>query len=112
MRLAIVAAVLASIACSALAADPTHETFANAARKYVARGFKDPSSAQYRDQFIAKTSGGVVLCGEVNAKNSYGGYVGFRRFYATENFAQVDDRAGYFDSSYRVWCSDKLAELD
>jgi hypothetical protein len=43
--------------------------------------FKDPSSVQFRDlKYKEKTPGGWAMCGEFNAKNSYGGYVGFQRF--------------------------------
>lgn len=43
---------------------------------YVADTLKDPASAQFRNLKRGKE----VLCGEVNGKNSYGGYVGFKRF--------------------------------
>ncbi len=33
----------------------------------------------YRNLFISNQNT-MTLCGELNAKNSYGGYVGFRRF--------------------------------
>lgn len=38
---------------------------------------KDPSSAQFQWLPIAKSG---IYCGRVNAKNSYGGYTGFRPF--------------------------------
>lgn len=44
------------------------------ARGYVESALRDPGSAQFRNQ-----SG---ICGEVNAKNSFGGYTGFKRFMA------------------------------
>ena len=48
---------------------------------------KDPSSAQF--QGLELKAGGKVLCGEINAKNSYGGYVGFRPFVATSAGAAI-----------------------
>lgn len=41
-------------------------------------GLRDPSSAQYRG-FVAYAigEGDTLLCGELNAKNGFGGYVGF-----------------------------------
>lgn len=48
---------------------------------------KDPESAQFKD--VALTPGGA-LCGEVNARNSFGGYVGFKRFVATDEKAFID----------------------
>lgn len=46
------------------------------AKAAVSKDLKDPSSAQFRN---FKIEGGQ-LCGEVNAKNSMGGYAGFQRF--------------------------------
>jgi hypothetical protein len=48
-------------------------------KEKVAEDFKDPSSAQLR-RVVKFESQGTVICGEVNAKNSYGAYVGFTRF--------------------------------
>lgn len=39
---------------------------------------KDPDSAKFRR--IHTSFDGSIVCGEVNAKNSMGGYVGFQRF--------------------------------
>lgn len=47
-------------------------------KKKVKDTLKDPQSAQFRNiQFIKSSNS---LCGEVNAKNSMGGYVGFKSF--------------------------------
>lgn len=48
---------------------------------------KDPSSIQLRSVKYTKFQGKdgtptTIWCGEVNAKNSYGGYVGFSPFFA------------------------------
>lgn len=48
----------------------------------VKRQLKDPESARFQNIRLSAYNGGLVLCGELNAKNSYGGYVGFRRFVA------------------------------
>jgi hypothetical protein len=44
----------------------------------VVETMKDPASVQFRSVHLGSTDD--TLCGEVNAKNSYGGYVGFRPF--------------------------------
>ncbi|MDH0520842.1 hypothetical protein [Achromobacter xylosoxidans] len=44
------------------------------AKDFVLATLKDPDSAKFRNQ--------KSFCGEVNAKNSYGGYTGFKRFIA------------------------------
>ena len=45
----------------------------------VVRDFYDPGSAEFRS--IEKST--IGYCGEVNAKNRIGGYVGFEKFHAT-----------------------------
>lgn len=59
----------------------------------VKKELKDPESAQFRDlRYFAhhavipdgrKFGITYSLCGQINAKNSFGGYVGFKRFVST-----------------------------
>ncbi|WP_050874214.1 hypothetical protein [Comamonas testosteroni] len=42
---------------------------------------KDAESARVRRLHVSKVDGTLHLCGEVNAKNSYGAYVGYEKFY-------------------------------
>lgn len=53
-----------------------------AAMMAVRRLMKDPDSAKFRNVRTEGIPDGIVVCGEYNAKNSYGGYVGFNRFVA------------------------------
>lgn len=48
----------------------------------IKRELVDPESAQFRD--LKLTSSNKCLTGEVNAKNRMGGYVGFKKFFASE----------------------------
>lgn len=48
------------------------------AKRAVAEKLKDPSSAQFQNV----RESGEYVCGEVNGKNSFGAYSGFRRFVA------------------------------
>jgi hypothetical protein len=65
-------------------------------KKSVARSLKDPTSAQFRNVRLVPYINGKVLCGEVNGKNSYGGYSGFTAFVAGTNQSSLYDRqAGY-----------------
>lgn len=51
------------------------------AKSIVKKGLKDPGSAQFQELSILENSAGdTVVCGEFNARNSYGGYVGFQKF--------------------------------
>lgn len=56
------------------------------AKAKITDEFKDPSSVQWRNVVVSTRDGGsLALCGELNGKNSYGAYVGFRRFFATQS---------------------------
>jgi hypothetical protein len=45
--------------------------------KYVKEKIREPASAQFRNQFIGK---GGAPCGEVNAKDAFGAYLGYQRY--------------------------------
>lgn len=76
----------------------------------VAR-LKDPESAQFRN---VRTVHGIV-CGELNAKNSFGGYVGFEPFYGrvaengkAEAFsASANPFGSHFEEVLEAACRDR-----
>jgi len=41
---------------------------------------KDPRSATFRKVVVHKREGMILMCGEVNSKNSLGGYTGYQKF--------------------------------
>lgn len=48
----------------------------------VARdSLKDPNSAQFKSIYVSSTDDSGFVCGKINAKNGYGGYVGFKNYY-------------------------------
>lgn len=49
-----------------------------AQRANVLKALKDPASAQWQNEVLSPDQS--TQCGEVNAKNSMGGYVGFKRY--------------------------------
>jgi hypothetical protein len=53
----------------------------------VTAGLKEPTSAQFRN--VALNPARSALCGEVNARDGVGGYVGFRPFVASDSGAVV-----------------------
>lgn len=63
---------------------PEQAAFVRIAKQNVVRDFRDPT-VQYRDVFIAGSAHYMLLCGEVNGKNVYGGYVGFTPFIASRD---------------------------
>ena len=72
--------------------------------------FKDPEAVRFRDvqwygpiarpveMSTALAFSGLSVCGEVNGKNSYGAYVGYRRFTAFFS-AMYDRRSGKVEKS-------------
>ena len=52
-------------------------TLTRLGEKYVREKVLEPASAQFRNQFIGK---GGAPCGEVNAKDAFGGYIGYQRY--------------------------------
>jgi hypothetical protein len=63
-------------------------------RKPVLAQLKDPDSAIFRNERIIGTwiSKKAILCGEVNAKNSMGGYVGYKPFTSFgDQYADIGD---------------------
>lgn len=51
------------------------------AKSQVQEMLKDPASVQFKEVAVKKNSlGETAVCGEYNARNSYGGYVGFKTF--------------------------------
>lgn len=79
--------------------------FVEKAKSSVAEKMLDPSSVQFRnltyvDSALRKEGDPIrhVLCGEINAKNSFGGYIGFKLFF-------VDAGSNYPDSLNSMVCS-------
>lgn len=66
------------------------------AQESVRRSLKDPGSAQFRNVRLVSWYSGKVVCGEVNGKNSYGGYVGFKRFVASPNSSEIERTGNRF----------------
>lgn len=73
------------------------------AQKVVADKLKDPEAARFRNVVVRNYLEGKIICGEVNGKNSYGAYVGYRTFAASawgavlestsSRYAEVDHMA-------------------
>ncbi|MBU0523586.1 MAG: hypothetical protein KJ643_15235 [Gammaproteobacteria bacterium] len=58
-------------------------TLADAAKKSIAARYKDPDAVQFKGLVLDWQQ--QHICGELNAKNAYGGYIGYERFRADLN---------------------------
>ena len=73
----------------------------------VKNNLKDPESAQFKD-----VDG---YCGEVNVKNSYGGYTGFKRFISVDGSTVIesnDDDPLEFALGWEAYCSKNKSSND
>lgn len=63
------------------------------ARTQIADSLKDPDSAKFRNVRFIQHEGGALICGEVNAKNAYGGYVGYTKFLSDSKESEIYDES-------------------
>lgn len=125
MRVAVIAVALAWSAMNA-GAQADHADMVAKLKAGLTREFKDPGSAQYRNLILSGKSGVYSLCGEVNGKNSYGAYVGFRRFFisgtaspggpfeAIPSMKHIEAPRNDYGMMEQVWpkfCADKIADV-
>ena len=69
------------------------------------KALKDPESARFRnitieDQSSFKPEVAGIACGQVNAKNSFGGYTGFKSFMVVGGIPMEDSSSASF---VRLW---------
>jgi hypothetical protein len=61
------------------------------AKEAVSRNLVNPSATQFRDLRVHRDANGIpIVCGEYNAENRMGGYVGFNRFVYNKLTRAVD----------------------
>lgn len=100
-------------------AAPPHYATIEAGKDLAAYSLRDPASADYREVFVQLEPvrdfdwvQGHVVCGQINGKNAYGAYAGFRRFVAVPLTRRVEhepDDAGpgkqlAFEMLWRTAC--------
>jgi hypothetical protein len=75
---------------------------------------KDADSAKFEDVYVSFMQDSPVTCGKVNAKNSFGGYTGFKEFIAAKSagITVVRGDGQMVDSEFvKVWnvaCKDPI----
>ncbi|WIX34151.1 hypothetical protein QO259_05670 [Salinicola sp. JS01] len=74
-------------------------------RSAVRSGLKDPSSAQFRNEFFGQSGGNAIGCGEVNAKNSFGGKSGYKRFVTAGKSVSIEGESEDFSALWGVFCA-------
>lgn len=69
---------------------------------------KDPESAQFRNVYFSRGLDDIpVACGEVNSKNSLGGYTGYQRFVSagTTELTYLEGQVADFDKVWAKFCT-------
>ena len=95
------------LACGQSQADKQHEEAAvltSLGEKYVKEKILEPSKAQFRNQFIGK---GGAPCGEVNAKDAFGAYIGYQRYISVARDLTMlaqDVSPAEFEQSWQQLC--------
>lgn len=91
---------------------PSVQQLTKTLREAVNDALLDAPSARFKDEFISgsenENSNALSLCGLVNSKNSFGGYVGFKPFISnTEGMVILDTAEVPSATQYLwpVWCS-------
>ena len=67
---------------------------------------KDPDSAEFRGVFYSEKGGVPMACGEVNSKNSMGGFTGFQRFVSrgTKELTVLEEQVAGFQVTWNEFC--------
>jgi hypothetical protein len=68
---------------------------------------KDPKSAQFRNVYFHRGADGIPMtCGEVNSKNSFGGYGGFQKFTSAgrSDLTFLEEEVSDFDTVWNRLC--------
>ncbi len=94
---------------NASAQDQVDTPVIKAAKDAISKDMKDPNSTQFRDIKQYKYGTFDVVCGEVNAKNSYGAYTGFKPFVVIDKapFLQNKDNVEKFVPMQNMFCQNK-----
>lgn len=77
-------------------------------KNIVINNMKDPTSVMLKDirYYLQLPTREMVVCGKVNAKNSYGGYTGYSNFVIFEGrLAVVKDEKSLEDIYYNTMCN-------
>ncbi|HGN0868718.1 TPA: hypothetical protein ACKROV_001958 [Providencia alcalifaciens] len=70
--------------------------------KRLKNSLKDPSSADIRNSKLGKSG---VVCGQVNAKNSFGAYTGYKNFVQIGTTSLIDDGTKDFANEWNNLCN-------
>lgn len=114
MRLLAVLGVFAAATVAApVVLAQNHTTFVSSAKRALTKDFKDPDGAKYRDLAVYRELDGkdLYLCGEVNAKNSYGAFTGYTPFFSSLDHVRLKEGSddSLFEALKKAACGKRLS---
>ena len=116
MKKLMILVLMVSQSVSAQLDDEMKDSLAHA-HKQIERNLKDADSAKYRAEYLLEStrkdgSKYFGVCGEINAKNSYGGYIGYVPYYVFGSQAEVysSENKSDFMRWYSVLCDKSLTK--
>lgn len=74
----------------------------------VKNKLKDSGSAQFRNIYFHRGKDGIPMtCGEVNSKNSFGGYSGYQRFISAGSVENtyLEEEVSDFNQVWIIFCN-------
>lgn len=104
------------LALPAVAQEKGYSALVAKVKSEVTKDFRDPEGARFREMALFKTKTGKTgnfVCGQVNAKNAYGAYVGYRNFVYSDGLVAIDseeDAVKYGILSEAI-CHERLRSL-
>lgn len=103
-RLTFALALMAMTTAACAQATAGDVDLAEQTRKKLSEKLLDPFSAQFRELREFPALGASMTCGKVNAKNSFGAYVGFKEFVITGDLVVIANSTdpGVQDASLKL----------
>jgi|JRYL01.1.fsa_nt_gb hypothetical protein len=99
----IVAVLLIATPVACFAQSQAESEAIDTAKERILANLKDPDSVKFRN---VKAFENGAVCGEYNARNSYGGYVGYKHFGYTASGASIKPPMENLTGDYAKYASD------
>lgn len=98
MRIYVIAMLSLFLSVGVLAQNSAnYSAIVKQAKMLAAKDLRDPDSARFRNLGVYRWTtgkGGIAVCGDINGKNSFGGYVGYRGFVVYGGVAVIEEPDG------------------
>lgn len=82
-----------------------------AAKNIIKKRLRDPDSAEFKNLIAKRRDGKIfIVCGEVNAKNGFGGMTGFQPFmsFGSSEMTWLPSDSKDFATNWNKFCAGKL----